>query len=75
LEFVGPEQPEDNPVLAHDHTRVPSGGDDSITDVAQSLTQGARRYVPPDHIDQARALRIRPFGGPGRSDPVLLAVR
>jgi hypothetical protein len=73
-ELLGPEEPQDDALVVHDHTRIPSCRRRPFTDCAHRLLKSARRDIPASHVSSASARGVRPFCGKACRQPVELSV-
>src|SRR5882724_8309421 len=73
-ELLGPEEPQDDALVVHDHTRIPSCRGRPFTDCAHRLLKPARRDIPASHVSSSSARGVRPFCGKACRQPVELSV-
>lgn len=74
LELLRPKQTEDDALIVHDHTRVPSGGLNALSNLVDWFLQSARGHISAGHITGARAFGIRALGRKARGEPVELSL-
>ena len=60
-ELLGPEKPQDDALVVHDHTRIPSRRRRAFTDRAYRLLQSARRDIPASDVSRSSTRGVSPF--------------
>ena len=74
LELLGPEKPQNDALVVHHHTRIPSRRRRAFTDRAYRVPQSARRDILASDVSRSSTCGVSPFGGkPGRQ-PIELPV-
>jgi len=73
-ELLGPEESQDDALVVHDHTGIPSCRRRPFTDRAYWLLQSARRDIPASHVSRSSPRGVRPFCWKPCRQPVELSV-
>jgi hypothetical protein len=72
LELLGPQQAKDDPLVVHDHARVPSGRPHPLADLADRFVEPTGRHVPAGHITSSWPVGVPALGRQAGGQPVEL---
>jgi hypothetical protein len=75
LELLGPQQAKDDPLVVHDHARVPSGRPHPLVDLADRFVEPTGRHVPAGHITGSWPVGVPALGRQAGGQPVEFSVR
>jgi predicted dehydrogenase len=74
LELLGPQQAKDDPLVVHDHARVPSGRPHPLVDLADRFVEPTGRHVPAGHITGSWPVGVPALGRQAGGQPVEFSV-